>query len=236
MHNKIKFNIIIKNLTALYIEDEDGIRQNVKESLSLICKDVIAVENITEADNIFFSDNNIDFIISDINLNDENGLDFIEKIRLKDKKIPIVIISAYTDKNYLLQAAKLKLTDYLVKPINFEQLIEALKKVSFEIEENNMLSVQVNTELEFNIFELKLYNTISHEEIPLTSKELKLLLFLIENKNKIISQDEIKKSIWEFEDDATDSAFKNLFNKLRKKIGKDTITNFPKIGYKLNIK
>lgn len=235
MEKIVRFNTILKNLTVLYIEDEENIRQNVEETLNLICKKVIAVENINFANDIFFSQNNIDFILSDINVNDENGLEFIQKIRETNKKIPVVIISAYTDKNYLLQATKLKLTDYLIKPINFDQLMIALKKVVQEIYDNNMLILTLNDELQFNIFESKLYNTKYHTDITLTSKEMKLLILLIENQHKVMSQDEIKNSLWEYEEYATDSAFKNIFNKLRKKIGKDTITNYPKIGYKLNI-
>lgn len=236
MEKKVNFNIILKNLTILYIEDEEKIRQNVKETLELLCKKVIDIGSIDEANKIFFTEKTIDFILSDINVNDENSLEFIEKVREVDKKIPIIIISAYTDKNYLLQATKLKLTDYLIKPINFDQLIEALKKAVYEIEDNNRLSIVLNNNIKFNILESQLLDTNNHKEIHLTSKELKLLLLFIENQHRIISQEEIKTSIWEFEEDATDSAFKNLFNKLRKKIGKDTIINFPKVGYKLNIK
>ena len=235
MEKKVKFEIILKNLTILYIEDEVNIRQNVKQTLSIFFKEVIDIETIEEANNIFYDRNDIDIILSDINVNDSNSLEFVEKIRQNDKKIPIIIVSAYTDKNYLLQATKLKLTDYLVKPINFEQLMSSFKKAVVEIEDNKSLIISLNKKIIFNIFDNHLFDTFSHKNIHLTSKELKLLRFLIENRDKVVSKEEIKNSVWEFTEDATDSAFKNLFGKLRNKIGKDSIINYPKVGYKLNI-
>ena len=76
-------------------------------------------------------------------------------------------------------------------------------------------------------------NNNKEEEIHLTSKELDLLNFLIKNNNRVCSADELKFSIWENSLEASDSALKNLLNKLRKKIGKESIINNSSIGYKL---
>ena len=70
--------------------------------------------------------------------------------------------------------------------------------------------------------------------MPLTSKELILLEYLVKNSNRVISIEELKNCIWEDELDATESAFKNLLTKLRAKIGKDTILNISGVGYRLN--
>ncbi|MFA6740039.1 MAG: helix-turn-helix domain-containing protein [Arcobacteraceae bacterium] len=68
----------------------------------------------------------------------------------------------------------------------------------------------------------------------LTSKELDLIGFLIKHNNRIVSSDELKSNIWEDCFQATDSALKNLLNKIRKKIGKESITNISGVGYRLN--
>jgi len=231
----MKFNIILSNLTILYLEDDDIIRHNVKEMLQLLCKKVIAVSNISDANHFLNSDDRIDIFISDININDENSLDLIESFRQTNKKLPIIVMSAYTDKSYLLQAAKLKLSDYLVKPATFEEILNALRKAVSDIQDNNGFKIQLNESIVFNTIDNQLYNETLNEIIHLTSKELKLLQFFLTNHKKILSQEEIKISIWNYDEEPTDSAFKNLINKLRKKVGKETIINIAKVGYKLNI-
>ena len=68
----------------------------------------------------------------------------------------------------------------------------------------------------------------------LTAKELYLLDLLIKNHHKVLSIQELKLAIWEDEFEATDSALKNLLNKLRKKIGKESIINISSVGYRLH--
>ena len=65
-------------------------------------------------------------------------------------------------------------------------------------------------------------------------KELDLIDFFIKNNNRIISSDELKLNIWEDSLEATDSALKNLLTKVRKKIGKESITNISGVGYRLS--
>ena len=74
-----------------------------------------------------------------------------------------------------------------------------------------------------------------NEGITLTAKEIDMIDYLILNSNRVVSHDELKLNIWKDSFEATDSALKNLLNKLRKKIGKDTIINISGIGYRLNI-
>jgi two-component system, OmpR family, response regulator VanR len=80
----------------------------------------------------------------------------------------------------------------------------------------------------------KLIDLNTKEEITLTSKELELLSFLIKNSNRIVSTDELKSNLWEDYFEATDSALKNLLNKVRKKIGKESIINISGVGYRLD--
>lgn len=112
---------ILNSLNILYIEDEEKIKENVKSTLKLFCENIFDASNIKEANGLLYK-YRIDIIISDINLPDKNGIEFIKELRRIDKKIPIIILSAYTNKDYLLEATKLKLADYLTKPIDLNSL------------------------------------------------------------------------------------------------------------------
>lgn len=228
-------NKILKNLNILYIEDEKNIRINVKKTLNLFSENVFDVENVTDAKKIL-NDNRVDIIISDINLPDVSGLEFIKEFRLLDKTIPIILLSAYTNKEYLLEATKLKLVDYLTKPIDFKSLNNALLKSVEEILDNSRYIISFQNNIQYNVLHRKLINNNDSTEISLTLKELDLLDYLIKNLNRVCSSDELKLAIWEDSLEATDSALKNLLNKLRKKIGKESINNISGVGYRLNIR
>ena len=230
----LNFNNILRDLNILYIEDEDNIRKNVSQTLALLCKKVFDVARIENANEILNS-SHIDIIISDINLEGENGLDFIERIRINNKIIPVIFISAYTDTNYLLQATKLKLIDYLIKPIDFKMLKNALINCVQDIIDNSRYVINFPNNINYNVLQKKLFNTLENKEIGLTSKEILLLDYLIKFNNRVIPQEELKINIWEDMFDASDSALKNLLNKVRKKIGKESIKNISGVGYRIKL-
>jgi len=232
--NNLYFNNILKNLNILYIEDEENIRINITKTLKILAKNVYDVETLKDA-NYFIKNKRIDIIISDINLGEDNGLDFIEKLRTYNKSIPVILLSAYTDTDYLLKATKLKLVDYLTKPIDFKMLKKALINSVQDILDNSKYIVNFSENIIYNVLHKKLYNIQENNEISLTSKELILLDYLIKFNNRVVSHDELKLNIWKDSFDATDSALKNLLNKLRKKIGKDSIINISGVGFRVQI-
>ena len=232
MSESYNFNKILKNLNILYIEDEKNIRLNIKKTLELFCENVFDAENILNAKEIL-TKQRIDIIISDINLPDMSGIDFVKEIRIRDKTIPIILLSAYTDKEFLLEATRLKLVDYLTKPINFKDLNNALQKCVEEILDNSRYIITFKNNIQYNVSHNCLIDNNEKEEIRLTNKELDLLNFLIKNNNRVCSAEELKSAIWDDYLEATDSALKNLLNKVRKKIGKESIINISGVGYKL---
>jgi len=225
---------ILKKLNILYIEDEENIRANVKKALEFICNKVFDIESAENAKEIL-SNERVDIIISDINLPTISGIEFIKILRKEDKTIPVIILSAYTEVKYLLEATKLKLVDYLTKPVDFRTLNEALLKSTQEILDNSRYIIDFSNEVKYNVLYKELYSAQTNEGITLTAKEIDMIDYLILNSNRVVSHDELKLNIWKDSFEATDSALKNLLNKLRKKIGKDTIINISGIGYRLNI-
>ncbi|MCJ8328111.1 MAG: response regulator transcription factor [Campylobacterales bacterium] len=233
MTNTYKSNIL-KTLSILYIEDEENIRNNITSTLKLLVNNVFSVSSYDEAI-IVIKKENVNIILSDINLPGKSGLDFCKHIRENDKKIPIVLLTAYLDTNYLLDATKLKLVDYLIKPISFNALYIVLIKCVDELILQNMFKIKFMNNNEFDINN-KILIDIHNKEIKLTLSELNLLEYLIKNSSRIISHEELKQNIRKDIEDTSDSALKNLLNKLRKKIGKESINNISGIGFRLFFK
>jgi len=228
-------NNILNQSTILYIEDEDNIRVNITKTLQLICKKVFSVESADLALSIY-KNNKIDIILSDINLPGMSGLDFTKIVRKENRLIPIILLTAHTNTELLLEATRLRLIDYLTKPIDFEMLHDALKRATKEILLNGTYLVEFENNTSYNINKKLLLNEITKTEIKLTSSEIELLEYMLQAKERIISSKELKNVLWQDEELATDSALKNLLNKLRNKIGKESISNISGIGYRILIK
>lgn len=213
MNQEIKNKL--KALTILYLEDEDSIRENISQTLDLIFNTTISVSNVDEAI-IQYKLQKPDIILSDINMSGKNGIEFVQEIRETNKTIPVILLTAHTNTDYLIQANSLQLVNYLTKPVVFDELYNALIAACEEI--NGI------------IFTTKITQEM-YENYSLTSSEQKLFDIFIHSNNKILSVEEIKNQLWDDPLKATDSAFKSLLGKLRKKIDKDMIQNVPGVGY-----
>lgn len=224
----------LKSLTLLYIEDEDAIRHNMTETLEMLCGKVYSFASAEQA-SLEYDTIDPDIILSDVNLQESSsGLDFVRSIREFDKQIPIILLSAYTDTKYLLEASKLKLVAYLTKPISFEELKNTLLEATSEIQiENHQAIFSLRENIVYDTFHKVLH--IDKAEVALGKKEIELLELLIKNKNKTTSAEEIKAELWNDSYYVSDSALKTTIHKLRTKIGKNMIKNLSGIGYSLNL-
>ena len=233
-NNNQNYENILKHLNILYIEDEKNIRNNMTKTLKMFVQNVFSFED-TENLDLILKNKRIDIIITDINLPYKDGITFVQEIRAFDSNMPIILLTAYTDTKYLLEAVKLKLVDYLTKPIDFKTLQQALYNCVKDIIENARYIIEFPNNISYNVLNKELFNKINQEVLSLSSKELSLLEYFIKHHNRVVSHEEIKNNIWSDSlDYASDAALKNILTKLRKKIGKNTITNISGIGFKIH--
>jgi len=228
MEDTQKLLSTLKTFNILYAEDEENIRNELTKALKLMCKDVYPFPSAQSAFE-FYQNNSVDIILSDISLDGLSGLELASKIREINYKIPIILLSAHTNTEYLLKASSLKLVDYLVKPITFKELQKALFKATEEILRENSLEIRLSNNIYYDVNKKLLYENGTSKK--LSHSETILLELFLKNKQRTLTMEEIKDFIWNDPYDATDNAFKSLIHKLRHKIGKDTIQNISGIGY-----
>lgn len=124
---------ILKSFNILYIEDDISLLTHTKDVLEDFVNNIYAVSNTKDALEILFN-KKVDVIISDILLENENGIDFLSYIKNeKELKIPTILTTAHTDTKYLLDAIKLKVENYIVKPINIKELLDTLHDILLPI-------------------------------------------------------------------------------------------------------
>ncbi|MDD3468196.1 MAG: response regulator [Campylobacterales bacterium] len=215
----------------LYLEDNDKIRENMSRMFRAFCAAVTPVASYEEAIEALNSDRYC-IAVCDIELGGgKTGLDLIKHIREGDKDIQILILSSKRDEKFLLDAIKLNLVEYLIKPVSFDQMERALNNCALRLEESGYFRFKLSEDIYFALQEGLIYNKA--EKIALGEKENLLLSLLVKKRGKILTKEEIEAAVYSF--DATDSAIKSLFNKLRRKIGKDIIESLPGLGYRLNL-
>ena len=222
-----------KNLTLLYVEDEHLIRKQAVEYLSRIYETVLEASNGEEALAIY-KKHQPHIIISDIKMPKMNGLEMAKAIRQEDKKIPIIITTAYTQNEYLLIAVELQLIKYMVKPITSKKLEEALVLAHEYIEEKKKESV---VSLSHTTYYDILNKTLIIENIiiKLTHNEMLLLDLLTKNHQRVITYEEIESEIWAYEGMSMDS-LRSLVRSLRKKLQGDFVENISGVGYRVRVK
>lgn len=215
----------LKDKTALYIEDEKDVLENISELLSQFFKNFYTASSAEEGYEIF-KEQKIDILLVDIELPGMNGIELIKQIRKRDKKIHTVVISAYTKTDYLLESIELHLDRYIVKPLTSRKihlLLASLHDV-FNVDNLHILSENITLD------KIKSRLTIDTVDISLSKKELAFLSMLAENR--AVSYDELS-LLWE-DTIPSENAIRSFIKYLRKKLPKQFIKNNNGIGYYLS--
>ncbi|MFA7022642.1 EAL domain-containing protein [Aliarcobacter sp.] len=117
----------LKNVNVLYAEDEKELRDITSEFLKSFTKMQYVASNGEEGFNLFLEhQDSIDLIITDINMPILSGMDMIKKIKEINPKIPIIIATAFSNKEYLLEAINIGVDKYVLKPIDISKLLQAM--------------------------------------------------------------------------------------------------------------
>lgn len=215
MHSEVLKKL--NNYTLLLVENEKGIRENLYEYFDLLFQTVLVANDGVEALALYNS-NNIDLIITDIKMPNMNGIELVKTIRDKDKDTSIVIISAHTDVEFLLDSIPLNLTEYVVKPLNETKISNIL---------NIFLKDKDGTDF---IYDKSRCEVIVNGEMHTLSTKENIFLDKLINDNRIISYAEIEENIWD-EKQMSQNALRVFIKNLRKKLPENFIKNIPNFGY-----
>jgi len=142
---------LLKDISVLYVEDENDVREFTSKLLSSLLRKIYTAQNGLEGLETFKNHkDDIDLIISDINMPKMNGLEMCENIRKINSEVPLVITSAHNDTNFLKKAIDVGVNTYAMKPIDLYQLIESIIKAMEPILLKRKL-IELNLSLESKI-------------------------------------------------------------------------------------
>lgn len=220
---------MINNISVLIADDELGIRNAMFGLLSTQFSTVYLAKDGEEVLKIY-NDKKPDILILDNLMPKITGLELIKKIRQKDLQTKIILITAYNDEKYLLDAIPLSLSQYIVKPINSLDFFKLLDNIIKELQNKNKVYLSDDYIWDKSSHILTKYNYI----IKLTQNEIKLLDILSAQPHNIINADIILDYIWSEKilQNPTNS-IRNLINKLHKKLTCEIIKSIYGQGYEL---
>jgi len=119
-----------KTVKILYVEDNKEARESTLLLLEELFDNIVVAEDGEDGYNKFITNkDNLDLIITDLNMPKLNGIDMIDKIRDTGSLIPVIVFSAYEDKDNYINSVKLNISYYLNKPINIKKFEPVIKKM-----------------------------------------------------------------------------------------------------------
>lgn len=220
------------DLRILVVEDEVDILQALKQGLKKEGYAVDIADNGEVALELV-DVNSYDLILLDINLPYVNGYDVLKRVREKNLDVAVIIASANREIEDRIKGLDLGANDYIVKPFDLRELkarIRALLRREFKSAPN------IITDGNFKIDLGTLKVSYKDKEIILTLKEYSIFAYLVKNKGRVISANELFEHIWNDEADPFSEVLRVHVYALRKKLnlatGKDDIIKTLKgVGY-----
>ncbi|RXK13880.1 DNA-binding response regulator [Halarcobacter mediterraneus] len=222
------------NYSVLYAEDDENVRKNYVLYLENFFDKIYEADNGLDALNLY-KDKKPDILLLDITMPKLNGLEVIRKIRELDNTTPIIVLSAHSHKEYLFEAIKLNLVDYLIKPINRNEFKEVIENSIKRLEDESLnedTKVVINNKCYWDSRSRILF--FKEKIVDLTKNERILFELMLNKKNQIVKPTEISSYVWNTKNDVNDASIRNLVKRLRKKLPVDIIDSIYGSGYILS--
>ena len=200
---------------VLMIDDDEVIAQSTAEYFNMFDIKTTYVNSYEEAVE-FLTRNQVSLLLLDINLGDKSGFDLCKKVR-ENYDMPILFISARTSDDDVLIALNIGGDDYIKKPYTLSILLAKVKtilaryekakedaelalkssgiEVSRIVDNSGCLSLTENLSVDKNLHKLRKGDDL----ISLKAMEYKMLIYLLENKNRVVTKDELLKNVWDDE-------------------------------------
>lgn len=210
----------ISNMTILCMSQNEDILSKLKEfgPKELICIDELDPNYLT---------NQIDLVVIDYNI--KNVKDIIDQIRLTKPLLPKIVIAEKLDEKAIVNCVNGGVYSIVNRPIDIEQL-----KVSIIMAINQSKRVDkicLDNDIYYDAYRERFYDKFG--EISFTKFEFQLLKLLLDNSDKIVHYDDIKKHVWQ-EKKMSVFTMRNVVNKIRNKTYYNIIKNISSAGYQID--
>ena len=217
-------------MKILLVEDNKTITKALNYTLEQNKYEVLSAENISEALKLLEKEK-VDLIILDITLPDGDGFELYKIIKEK-YNISTIFLTAKDDENDIVKGLELGAEDYVTKPFSTRELLARINKILMRNKKKNIINIQ---DITCDLDKMCIYK--NNKEITFSSLELKILMLLFNNLNKVITREYIIEKIWDWTgNDVYDNTVTVYMKRIRQKLGADIITTVKGVGYRIDEK
>ena len=214
-------------MNILVVEDDQSIREGIAAFLSEFGYTIVEAKDGREA--LLKFNKEIHLVILDIQIPFVNGLTVLKEIR-KQSKLPVLILTAFSDEEYKIDAFTNLADGYMEKPFSLPLLkarIDSLIEKNYGQEEKLFYK---NVEVDFSGYSAK----VDGKSVDMNAKEVEILKYLFENEGQALTREQILDYVWkETEEIPFDRVIDVYIKELRKKLKLDCIFTIRNVGYKL---
>lgn len=178
-------------MRILLVEDERNVASFIKKGLEEEFYSVDIAEDGSEG-LLLSRTNDYDLVILDIMLPGINGVELCKKIRERDRRIPILMLTAVDSIESKVQGLESGADDYLTKPFAFSELLARIRALLRRVPDT--VSELTIEDLRMELLSRRVFR--GDKEIDLTPKEFSLLEYLLRNKGKVLSRTQIIENVW----------------------------------------
>jgi len=225
----MKSDSALKKLTLLYVEDEVNLARLMEEAIAREFGRFLLAHDGEEGLSLFRK-SRPDIVVTDITMPGMDGLAMASAIRRLSPETPVVVLSAYSDKEKLLGAIDTGVRKYFIKPFDPEELLEYLKALAETLEAKRKF--HLGESFLYDRRERRLYR--GGEALKLTTRELKFIEALLDEPGHILDSDTIRKLLWKDRSPSAD-AVRVFIMRLREKTSKDFIRSESGRGYSIEV-
>ncbi len=215
-------------MNLLLIEDNENIATGLIYAFKKNNHQLMFLTNVEDAKK-YLQKNTPALIMWDVSLPDGNGFDFYENV-IKEKKIPVVFLTAKDDENDIVKGLNLGAEDYMTKPFSTKELLARVDKIILRNKLTKSIKVK-NITFDFD----KMICYRDNEVIELSSLELKIIHLLFNHVGKVVKRATILDRIWDWTgNDVDDHTVTVYLKRIREKLETDIITTVKGIGYRID--
>ena len=219
---------LLKTLKILIVEDEIRLAQLLKEAIYNSFFSIVIAKDGNEGLKKFKTFKP-DIIITDIMMPFCDGLEMTQKIKELDENIPIIVLSAHSDKEKLLKAIDLGINKYFIKPFDPEEVIEHINKIAPKLRKQKRVILKDDFIFDNNTSTLYKNSSL----VILSKREKEFFHLLIKHKNSLVTTEQIKLTLWK--EEVYDERLRTFIKRLRLKTSKDLIENISAQGYLISV-
>ena len=214
----------------LLLEDDITLNETIVDYFESLDYEIISVYNGNDALEAIY-EKNFDLLLLDVNVPDINGFEILKSIRESNNTTPAIFITSLNSMDDVEDGYESGCDDYIRKPFALKELklrVETILKRGF------FHSNATKVEIDKNIY----YDTasdilnVNDQEIQLKNKDAKLLKLFLQNKDKLVTHETIYSTLWEYDEEISESALRTYIKNLRKLLGKEKIVSIKKLGYR----